>query len=189
MDVFKPLRDFFQRRAANSLATSLSSLSIRIDHSNDTQRLQFPFPGRGSLLVAERDGVRIGHVDYSLNVLKDRVYINKIEIAPEYLRQGNGLALLWHLWQTHQLPIVPLYEYELSYGFWETARAKFKAAGAEIGPQLGSQAEMDEESERWRHLVPESEADRSIREYWEWVASEHAARRTSDERADDRRRR
>lgn len=177
MSLFDPMRDFFQRRASNNLTTSLSSLSIRIDHSNDTQRLQFPFPGTGSFIVAERDGVRIGHVDYSLNVLKDRVYINKIEIAPQHHRQGNGLALLWHLWQTHQVPIIPLYEYELSYGFWDKARARFKAAGAEIGPQLGSQTQMDEESERWQHLVPESEVDRSIRKYWEWVASEHAAGR------------
>lgn len=120
MSPFEPLRDFFQRRAAKTLTSSLFPLSIRTEHSTATQRLQFPFPGAGSLIVAERDNIRIGHVDYSLNVLKDRVYINKIEIAPEHFRQRYGLALLWHLWQTHQVPIVPLYEYGTSHGFWNS---------------------------------------------------------------------
>jgi GNAT superfamily N-acetyltransferase len=175
MDVFKPVREFFQPRAAKSLTDHLSLLLVETVHTADTQRLQFPFPGTGMLVVAERNGVRIGHVDYSLSVLKDRVYINKIEIAPDHHRQGYGLALLWHLWQTHQVPIIPLYEYELSYGFWDKARTRFKAAGAQILDQLASQDEMNEEAVRWQHLVPESEVERSIRELKasdEWPALE-----------------
>lgn len=174
---FDPLRVFFQRRAAKFLTSSLLPLSIRTEHTTATQRLQFPFPGTGSLIVAERDNIRIGHVDYSLNALKDRVYINKIEITPEHFRRGYGLALLWYLWQKHQVPIVPLYEYGTSHGFWNKARSRFKAAGGEVGPELRSLDEMDEESERWQLLIPESDVDRSIRQYWEWVASEHAAGR------------
>ncbi|VVM49869.1 hypothetical protein PS673_00707 [Pseudomonas fluorescens] len=173
--MFDPIRDFFQRRAASRVTDRLASLSIRIQHSTDTQRGQFPFPGTQTYLVAERDGERVGHVDYSVNALRDRVYINKIESVHQ--RQGVGLALLWHLWQTHQLPIVPLFEYELSYGFWDKARLRFKAAGAELADQLGCSAEMGVEALRWQHLVPESEVEVSIRKYWEWVASEHAAGR------------
>jgi hypothetical protein len=112
-----------------------------------------------------------------VNALRDRVYINKIEIVVAHQGQGVGLALLWHLWQTHTLPIVPLYEYELSYGFWDKARQRFQAAGAQLLDQLASSTDMDEEALRWQHLVPDSEADISIRKYWEWVASEHAAGR------------
>lgn len=174
---FDPMQDFFQPRAAKCLTTVLKSLSIRIEHTTATQRLEFPFPGAGSLIIAERDTVHIGHVDYSLSVLKDRVYINKIEIARGHHRRGYGLALLWHLWQTHQVPIIPIHEYGTSHGFWNKARSRFKAAGAEVGPELPSVSELDKESERWQHLVPESNVERSIRQYWEWVASERAAGR------------
>lgn len=174
---FDPMQDFFQPRAAKSLTNSLHSLSIRTEHTTDTQRLVFPFPGTESLVIAERGTVHIGHVDYSLSVLKDRVYINKIEIARRHHLRGYGLALLWHLWQTHKVPIIPIYQYGTSHGFWNKARSRFKAAGAEVGPELRSQDEMDKESERWQHLVPESNVERSIRQYWEWVASEHAAGR------------
>lgn len=117
MALFDPIRDYFELRAAKGLTSLGKSISIGVDHSVVTQRLQFPFPGTGSLLVAERDGSRVGHVDYSINVLCDRVYINKIEIAPVHQRQGIGLALLWHIWQTHQVPIIPLYEFALSRVF------------------------------------------------------------------------
>lgn len=173
MATFEPVSDFSQHQAANSLTERLSLLSVQTRHTTDTQRLQFPFPGTSSLIVAECGGVRVGHVDYSLNVFKDRVYINKIEIAPEHHRQGYGLALLWHLWQAHQVPIIPLYEYELSYGFWDKARATFKVAGAEILDQLASQDEMDQESARWQHLVSEPEHERLQRELMasdEWPA-------------------
>lgn len=173
--MFDPIRDFFQRRAADRLTKRLSSISVRTQHSTATQRLQFPFPGTQTYLVAERDGQRLGHVDYSVNALRDRVYINKIEVV--HLKQGVGLALLWHLWQIHRLPIVPLHEYELSYGFWDKARLRFAAAGAQLLDQLDTHQDMNEEALRWQHLVPESEVEISHRKYWEWVASEHAAGR------------
>lgn len=173
--MFCPIRDFFQRRVADRLTKKHSITSVRIQSSNATQRGQFPFPGTQTYLVAERDGKRLGHVDYSVNPLRDRVYVNKIEVVHQ--RQGVGLGLLWHLWRIHQLPIVPLYEYELSYGFWDKARLRFGAAGAQLLDQLASQQDMNEESLRWQHLVPESEVEISIRKYWEWVASEHAAGR------------
>jgi hypothetical protein len=64
------------------------------------------------------------------------MYINKIKVVHQ--RQGVGQGLLWHLWQIHRLPIVPLYEYELSCGFWDKARLRFDAAGAQLLDQLAS---------------------------------------------------
>ncbi|MNJ72241.1 hypothetical protein D3C77_688690 [compost metagenome] len=84
--------------------------------------------------------------------------------------------MLWLLWREHQLPIVPIAEYGASGRFWTAARTRFTAAGAMIESQLHS-CQLDEAKQRWQHLVPESDVDRSIREYWEWVAEEHAAGR------------
>jgi len=171
------IRVFFQRRAASRLTKRLRSVSFLVQFNEFTQRGQFPFPGQHTRLGLLLEGDPIGHVDYLINALGDRVYINKIEVDATHQRQGMGLALLWHLWQVHQVPIVPLFEYELSYGFWDKARQRFRAAGAELHEQICSAFEMDEEKQRWQHLVPESEVEKSIREYWEWVASEHAAGR------------
>lgn len=172
-----PIRGFFQRRATDRLTKRLSMMSLRIDHGSDSKRGEFPFPGTHTYLVAERNGQRLGHVDYSVNVLRDRVYINEIQIVPAHQGQGIGLALLWHLWQIHSLPIVPLHEYELSYGFWDKARLRFGAAGAQLLDQLDNLQDMNEEALRWQHLVPKSEVEISHGKYWEWVASEHAAGR------------
>lgn len=63
-------------------------------------RGEFPFPCTQTCLVAEHDGQCLGHVNYSVIAVRDRVYINKIEV--EQQRQGVGLTLLWHLWQIHR---------------------------------------------------------------------------------------
>ncbi|MDU8573263.1 GNAT family N-acetyltransferase [Pseudomonas syringae] len=164
MENFEPVRDFFQPRAAKALMRGHSSLSIRLVYSKGTQRLTFPFPGTERFLVAVRDGKQIGHLDYTVNPLDDRVYINKVEIAPEHQHQGVGQALVWHLWQSHQIPIIPIYEYGEAVAFWTKIRSRFKAAGANVLPQLRTQEQMDEESLRWQHLVPEPEHERGIRE-------------------------
>ena len=122
-------------------------------------------------------GHRVGHVDYGINPLGDRLYINMLEIEPAQQGQGMGMAVLWLLWRTHQVPIVPLYQYTSSDGFWDRARRRFAAAGAVIEDELRGIQAMELEQARWQHLVPEAEDKRLIREYWEWVAAEHAAGR------------
>lgn len=69
---------------------------------------------------------------------------------------------------------MPLHEVGTAVGFWSKARKRFAAAGVEIKRDIRT-ADQEEEKLRWQHLVPESENERSIRKYWEWVASEHAA--------------
>lgn len=176
MPLFDPLRDFFQRRQIvrlDALANGVRLLNLR----SESPRGNFVFPGTDYLDNIEVGGQRVGHVDYGINPLLDRVYINMLDIAPAHQRKGVGLGVLWQLWRTHQVPIVPLYQYTSSDGFWYRARRRFSAADAVIEGELRGTEQMELEKQRWQHLVPEAEDKRLIREYWEWVASEHAAGR------------
>lgn len=177
MSLFDPLHDFFHRRAArlDALASDLQLVTQR----SEAARGNFVFPGTDYLDAIEVAGQHVGQVDYGINPLQDRLYINMIEIDPARQGQGIGLGVLWQLWRTQQVPIVPLYQYTSSDGFWSLARRRFSAAGAVIEDELRGDDQMALEQQRWQHLVPESENDRSIRKYWEWVASEHAAGRAA----------
>lgn len=75
------------------------------------------FPGTDYLDTIEVCAHPVGRVDYGLSPLGDRVYINMLEIERAQRGQGNGLAVLWQLWRTHQVPIVPLDQYTSSDGF------------------------------------------------------------------------
>ncbi|MFK7608839.1 MULTISPECIES: hypothetical protein [unclassified Pseudomonas] len=71
---------------------------------------------------------------------------------------------------------MPLHEVGTAVGFWSKARKRFAAAGVEIKRDIRT-AEQEEEKLRWQHLVPESEHERTMRQYWKWVESENAAGR------------
>jgi hypothetical protein len=172
---FEPLRDFFHRRQATRLDEQAAGLQLVIERSA-SQRGTFVFPGTDTVATVEVDGQHVGHVDYGRNPLGDRLYINMIQIDPGRQRAGIGLAVLWQLWRQHLVPIVPIHQYASSDGFWYRARRRLAAAGAVLEPQLRAE-QLDAAKQRWQHLVPESEAERTIREYWAWVAAEHAAGR------------
>ncbi|WP_426103024.1 GNAT family N-acetyltransferase [Pseudomonas sp. PSPC3-3] len=135
-----------------------------VNRRQESPRGNFVFPGIDYLDEIEVDGHRVGHVDYGLNPLLDRVYINMLDIDPAHQRQGVGLGVLWHLWRTHQVPIVPLSQYTSSDGFWDRARRRFAAAGAVIEDELRGDEQMGLEQQRWQHLVPEPDHQRQIRE-------------------------
>lgn len=137
----------------------------------------FVFPGTDFAAGIEVNGEWVGEVDFGINPLGDRLYINEIEIEPEYQRRGIALSVLWLLFQKHQVPIVPLRERSDAFAFWYTARRRFAGAGAALEVELCSDEDLQREKQRWQHLVPESDNERSRREYWEWVAAEHAAGR------------
>ncbi|WP_456017464.1 GNAT family N-acetyltransferase, partial [Pseudomonas fluorescens] len=137
----------------------------------------FVYPGSDYTDGIEVAGQRVGQVDYGINPLGDRLYINMIEVQPEHRKQGIGLAVLWHLWCTHRLPIVPLDQRTSSDGFWYRARQRLAAAGAVLEAELRGDEQRDLEQQRWQHLVPEPENVCSERKYWAWVAAEHAAGR------------
>ena len=176
MSLFDPLHDFFHRRAAARLDALASDLQL-VTQRSEAARGNFVFPGTDYFDVIKAGGQRVGHVDYGVNPMGDRLYINMLEIDPAQQRKGIGLSVLWHLWRTHQVPLVPLYQYTSSDGFWYRARRRFAAAGAVIGEEVRGIEQMELEQQRWQHLVPEAQDKRLIREYWEWVASEHAAGR------------
>jgi len=175
MEVFEPIRDFFQPRQAKWLDAQATPVQLLTEY-RPSQRDTFVFPGQNGAATIQRDGLRVGYVDFSINPLRDRLYIDMIKIESEHQRRGIGLAVLWRLWQEHQLPIVPIQQYEMSGPFWSAARRRFAAAGARLEAQLYI-CQLEDAKQRWQHLVPESEVDRSIRKYWEWVAAEHAAGR------------
>ncbi|MGP4922384.1 N-acetyltransferase [Pseudomonas lundensis] len=163
MDDFEPMRDFFHPRAAKSLNEGAARVHL-INRWQESPRGNFVFPGTDHLDDIEVDGQRVGHVDYGINPLRDRVYINMFEIDISHQRQGIGLSVLWQLWLTHQVPILPLCQYTSSDGFWERARHRFAAAGAQLGKELRGEEQMMMEQQRWQHLVPEPDHLRKIRE-------------------------
>ncbi|MBJ2292927.1 GNAT family N-acetyltransferase [Pseudomonas sp. MF5691] len=176
MPFFDPMRDYFHRRQAQMLNVLAERVHL-VNQRTESLRDNFVFPGTDYFDNIEVDGQHVGYVDYGINPLGDRLYINELQILPEHQRRGVGRGVLWRLWLTHQVPIVPLHQYGTSNGFWSLARREFAAAGALIQDQLHSQEALDQAKQRWIHLVPESAKDRSIREYWKWVESEKAAGR------------
>lgn len=172
----EPLHDFFRRRAAKSLNKRAGRVHL-VNRRQESPRGNFVFPDTDYLDDIEVGRQRVGHVDYGINPLGDRLYINMIEIDSTHRGQGIGKAVLWRLWRTHQAPIVPLHQYALSDGFWNLTRQRFAAAGAVLLDELRGSQDMALEQLRWQHLEPEAEDKRLIREYWEWVAAEHAASR------------
>lgn len=175
MTLFDPLRDFFHRRAAKFLSERAAGVQLVTEREEST-RGSFAFPGTEFVAGIEVDGQRVGKVDFGINPLNDRVYIYDLTIAGDYRRRGLATATLWRLWSTHQVPLVPLHEVGTAVGFWSKARKRFAAAGVDLQRDIRT-ADQEAEKRRWQHLVPESENERSIRQYWEWVASEHAAGR------------
>lgn len=145
-----------------------------VNHWQESLRGKFVFPGINYLDDIEVGGQRVGYVHYGINPLLDRVYINMIKIEPSYQRQGIGLGVLWQLWFTHQVPIVPISQYGTSGGFLSLAGRRFAAAGALIKPELRL-CDLHEAKQRWQHLVPELDHLRRIRELKaspEWPATE-----------------
>ena len=163
MSIFEPVHAFFRRRAVKTLNDAAACVYL-VNRRQESPRGNFMFPGTDYLDDIEVGGQRVGHVDYGINPLGDRLYINMLEIEPEQRRQGFGLGVLWNLWRTHQLPIVPLDQYTSSDGFWYRARRRFAAAGAVIEDELRGADQMELEQQRWQHLVPEPEHERLIRE-------------------------
>lgn len=163
MSLFEPMRDFFHRRAAKKLSVAAQRVHL-VNRRQESPRGNFVFPGIDYLDDIQVDGHRVGHVDYGINPLGDRLYINMLEIEPAQQRKGIGLVVLWQLWCTHQVPVVPLYQYTSSDWFWYRARRRFAAAGAVIEAELRGADQMALEQQRWQHLVPEPEHERKIRE-------------------------
>lgn len=174
MPIFSKIRGLFSRPQGVYVITRPIQL---VNRRQESPLGSFVFPGTDYLDDIEVDGERVGHVDYGISPLGDRLYINMLDIEVAKQKQGIGLSVLWHLWRTHKLPIVPLDQCTSSDGFWYRARQRLAAAGAVLGAELRGDKQRDLEQQRWQHLVPEPAHERAQRKYAEWVAAEHAAGR------------
>ncbi|WP_330208504.1 N-acetyltransferase [Pseudomonas sp. Z13] len=147
MSIFEPLHDFFLRRAVKKLNESAST--TRLVRERVESKIGFVYPGANfidSIQIADQS---VGYVDYGINPLGDRLYINRIKVEPGRQQQYIGLHVLWLLWLKHGLPIVPLNQ---NTGY--RTRRRLVAAGAQIGDELRSDEQMRLEQLRWQHLLP-----------------------------------
>lgn len=175
MIAFDSLPDFDHRSAAAQL--DALALGVHLQGTlQPAQRDTFAFPGQHASTQIWRADQQLGHVDFSLNPLGDRLYIDMIEVDADHRRSGLGLAVLWHLWRQHQVPIVPIQPRGTSTAFWTAARQRLTSAGAVLEAPLFD-SELDGAKQRWAHLVPESDMQRAHRRYWAWVEAELAAGR------------
>lgn len=182
MEWLDPIRDLIHPHQAKLLSARLPSVHFQIK-SIEPSRGNFFFPASKTVAKILAGGEVIGLVDYGINPLGDRLYINKIDVHPDRQRCGYALSTLWSLHLEHGLPIVPISIYGTAYPFWEAVRQQFNAAGARIEDELRT-AELDQEKRRWQHLVPELDHLARIREIeasseWPAIQAEWAAREQS----------
>ena len=175
MPQFDPIRDFYQPLQAVQLEAQARGLQL-VTERQAVVLDNFFYPGPTTTATLVYQGQRVGHVRYGQSPLVDRLYVCYLEVNPAQRLRGLGQAALWRLWCQYQVPLTPLQEVGTAFGFWSTVRQRFAAAGVEVTGDIRT-AEQEAEQQRWQHLVPEPEHERSIRKYWEWVAAERAAGR------------
>ncbi|QUG93305.1 hypothetical protein GR140_31680 (plasmid) [Pseudomonas putida] len=75
---------------------------------NDALRGDFVFPGLDITAVIDQQGHRVGHIDYGISLLHDRLYISDIKVRDAYRghRPGHGLSLS----RQYGLPLASLHE-------------------------------------------------------------------------------
>ncbi|WP_410480386.1 N-acetyltransferase [Pseudomonas sp. DCA-1] len=162
MPLIDSLRHYLQRRKIARLDAQAIGLQLSTLRSEST-RGHFVFPGLSIVAAIEQHGQKFGWIRYCVSPLNDRVYICEFEVAYDQQRRGLGQATLWKLWQQYQVPLSPMHEKGSSIGFWAKARKRFAAAGVELTPNI-STAHQPGEQQRWKHLVPECEFERTMRE-------------------------
>jgi len=85
MLIFAPVHDFFRGRAVKNLNDAASCVHL-VNRRQESLRGNFVSPGTDYLDDIEVGGHRVGHVDYGIDPLGDRLYINMLEIVPAKLR-------------------------------------------------------------------------------------------------------
>ena len=175
MSIFELVSEFFRRRAVQII--NERAKTTRLVRRLVESKIGFVYPGANFVDGIEVAEQSVGYVDYGISPLGDRLYINRIEIQPSRQHQWVGQNVLWLLWIKHGLPIVPLHQYTRTDRFWYRTRRRLATAGAVIHDELKDLADLQMEQQRWAHMMPNAEDKLLMREYWEWVAAEHAAGR------------
>lgn len=83
MEEFEPIRDFFQRRQAKWLDAQATPVQL-FTECQPAERDTFVFPGQKGVAAIQCDGQRVGYVNFSINPLRDRLYIGMIKIESEH---------------------------------------------------------------------------------------------------------
>ncbi|MBA6068100.1 N-acetyltransferase [Pseudomonas mosselii] len=171
MDLFEPLRDFYQRRQAARLDALASGLQL-VTQRSEAARGNFVFPGLDISAFIERHGQPVGKIDYGVSPLNDRLYISDFQIWTAHSGQGLGLAAAWALSRQYGLPLATLHEVGTSLGFWRKVERRLASAGVHLQRDIRS-GDQPAIQATWAHLVPEPEHERQIRELMaspEWPA-------------------
>lgn len=148
MNTFEPICEFFYRHHEKILNETVKGLQLEL-----RRQIQRTEPGLAIFVGAEcveeiyTSGERVGYVDYSINALQDLLHINMLKVSSEHRHRQIALCVLWRLWLTYQMPIVPLHFYPSTDPFWHRVRARFDAAGA---LDLSTVRYTDEELANWR---------------------------------------
>lgn len=97
----------------------------------------------------------VARVSYGVSPLRDRIYVDGLEVFPAYRRQGYASSLLLALTQQCSdpgklMPITALHELCSAQSFWHSLRnGKVPELTVTIDIRLG---EMDTERQRWKGL-------------------------------------
>lgn len=155
MQLFEPIRDFYHPLARQRFTALLPDMQVVVDHREATRGNAY-FPGFSHWCSINHAGQRVGYLRFGISPLEDRVYLDEIEVDREHRRKGIGLATVWWLWNTYQVPVITVQQRGTSNGFWSKSTTRFAAIGAVVGDELRT-AELNVEKQRWQHLVPEPE--------------------------------
>ena len=171
----KTLKNFFRNKVPLQDAghptlltrhTEKTLRAISVTATADDSKVNFVAPNPDyNAKIRNAIGEIVGTAEFGISPLNETVFLYGLDILPAHQRQGYALALLVWLANEHNLPITPVHETIPARNFWISAH-KFKASNLVLLDQLRC-GEMNEEKSRWAHLVPESEAERLIREYKE----------------------
>jgi GNAT superfamily N-acetyltransferase len=95
----------------------------------------------------------VAHVNYGVSPLRDRIYIDGLEVEPQYRRQGYARSLLLTIAQQcsdpgQLMPVTALHELGSSNSFWQSLR-NGRVPGLVVTTDVRV-GEMDAEKQRWQ---------------------------------------
>jgi hypothetical protein len=154
MNSSPPMREFFYRYHEKLLNQKAIELQFDMVPYHIPQNKQnCLFAGVECEEAIRIAGLIVGYVKYNINPLRDRLHIHMIKISSEHRNRKAAMSVLWRLWCTYKIPIVPLHFYASADPFWQRARERFADAGA-LDPNTVRYT--DEELTQWcalQHLM------------------------------------